>query len=305
VTVSIAWFSGLFLATLAVFWLGRRLGRGSARVETAAVAAVVALIFGAAALRFRPALLPAILGLDLAVWLDGILPVFPWMALAGLVHVLRRTRRMRRLAELMAVFGLVYFLFGAIWMILPVIQVGEVEKIGDKSRPLWLQVTIQNRPDTCAPSSAATALRAMGVPASEERMCGIVQAKPTRGSSLIRTARGLRDYLESYQITVEVRNSSAAEVVEAARRDRPALAIIRSTIAADHMVAVLGRVEDVYGPDVPGSVPGAVLIANPSPGEHGGVKPLDVSLPYGEEAYSPEDFARLYRRGVIVFRSAH
>jgi hypothetical protein len=316
-----AWFAGLLGAALLAFWGGRRLGRCPV-VLTATVAAIaLTVVVVATTFRYRPTLLPMIVGLDTAVWLEGIVAVFPWMVFVGVLHTNLHTVRLRRAAVLMFVLGIVYFLFGAIWMILPTIRMVGGENRGPDGAAI---VTIQNRPDTCVPSSSATALRLMGVPASEQLMCEVVLAKPTRGSTLTRAAWGLRDHLEKSGMAVELHDLMPSEIAAVASPDAPVLVVIRSNIAADHMVVVLGTLETVlrhelsYGGGLvlqraplgavmgataaPLAAPAAVLVANPSPGVHGGIAPLPAGLEHGLELYAPEDFAKLCRRGAIVFR---
>jgi hypothetical protein len=282
--LSIAWFVGLLVLALAMYVAGRRLGRLRANWRRNALLLSVAAIAATAMLRYRPILLHQLLPLEISIWFDGLVALFPWMLLVGILQTNPDTDRLHRTTPLMFVLGLIYFLFGGIWMVLPTIQIGEPEHTSAAG------IIIQNRHDSCVPSSAANALRLMGVPASEERMCAITMAKPGRGSSLARAAYGLREYLAKYELRVELRDLTAEQVIATATRDRPILVVIRSGFAADHMVTVLGMTED-----------GNVLIANPSPGEHGGVPALPANLGYGLEVFTPENFTRLYRRGAIVF----
>jgi hypothetical protein len=172
-------------------------------------------------------------------------------------------------------------------MILPDARPQEREK--RTSRDPDKALTLQSRADTCVAAACATAVRRLGLHATEREMCHVVQAKPGRGSTLARAALGLREHLASHGIAVALEDLSADEVVYAARPDRPVLVVIRSNPVADHMVVVLERIGDT------------VLIANPSPGEHGGVSKLPYQLPWGYEMFSMEDFAKLYRGGAIVF----
>lgn len=282
--LSISWFVGLAFAALGMLLLGRRAGHCRQSVSNTVLVLGVIGVGLAASLRLRPALLHQMMPLEVSVWLDGLVPVFPWMLLVGVLATGETTQQLRRAAPLMVVLGAVYFLFGGIWMLLPTIRVGAPEDLTP------VGIILQNRPDTCVPASAANALRMMGVPASEERMCGIVMAKPTRGSSLARAAYGLRTYLRNYDLSVTLRDIDADQAADTATRERPALIVIRSGFAADHMVVLLGRTDD-----------GNILIANPSPGIHGGVSALPHYLGHGLEVYAPEDFARLYRRGAIIF----
>lgn len=282
--ISIAWFVSLAVLAAAMYLLGLRLGKSPAAARYPLLITAVIAIGCAAALRFRPVLLHQLLPLEISIWIDGLVALFPWMMLVGMLQTGPDSPNLKRAAPLMVVLGVVYFLFGGIWMILPTVQVGEPEKTSAAG------IILQNRHDTCVPSSCANALRLMGIPASEERMCEVAMVKPSRGSSLARAAYGLRDYLSKYEMRVELKDLSADEVASVARRDRPALVVIRSGFVADHMVALLGKTDD-----------GNVLIANPSPGAHGGVPALPVQLGYGLEVFTPENFAKLYRRGAIIF----
>ena len=282
--LSISWFVALAVLALAMLLLGRRFGSCRSSVQNAALIVSVVAVGLAAMLRFRPVLLHHWLPLEISVWLDGLVSVFPWMFMVGVLSTGETTVQLRRSAPLMVVLGVVYFLFGGIWMLLPTIQIGAPEEISPSG------IIIQNRHDTCVPASAANALRMMGIPATEQHMCEVVMAKPTRGSSIARAAYGLRDYLRQHDMRVRLLDVSAAEAADRATQKRPALIIIRSGLMADHMVVLLGR-----------TARGEVLIANPSPGVHGGIPALPTLIGYGLEVYSEEDFARLYRRGAVVF----
>jgi hypothetical protein len=283
-TVSASWFTVLLLIALAClapgWWLGARKSKG---VRIGALLATLALIALAAVPRFKPTLLHTTLPLGISIHLEGVLATFPWMILVGLVWAGHFTANLRRAAPLMLVLGIVYFLFGGVWMVLPNIRLDEPENRTEQG------LTLQSRNDTCVPAACASALRLMGIDATEEKMCAVVQAKPGRGSTLARAAWGLRGYLADRGITVRLEDLDADEVVWTARPDRPVLVVIRSNLAADHMVAVLGRLGD------------GVVIANPSPGIHGGVRPMRIKLNPGFQMYEPEDLAGLYRGGAIVF----
>jgi hypothetical protein len=284
VTVSSIWFVLLLLiapAFLAVgWWLG---DQKNAAVRRGALFVTLALIALAAVPKFKPTLLHTMLPLGVSIHLEGVLATFPWMILVGLVWAGRFTANLRRAAPLMLLLGIVYFLFGGVWMVLPDVRPYERESRTSQG------VTLQSRPDTCVPAACATALRKLGIPTTEGEMCHVVMARPGRGSTLARAAYGLRKHLARRGIDVVLKNLDADEVVWTARPSRPVLVVIRSSLAADHMVVVLGRLRD------------GVVIANPSPGVHGGVSPMPVKLNLGFEMYRPEDFARLYRGGAIVF----
>jgi hypothetical protein len=283
-TISAIWFIILLLIALALvgpgWWLGARKAKAA---RTGALVATLGLIGVAAIPRFMPTLLHTTLPLCVSIHLEGVLATFPWMILVGLVWAGQFTANLRRAAPLMLVLGVVYFLFGGVWMVLP-----DIRPQGPETRTEQ-GLTLQSRNDTCVPAACASALRMMGLETTEGEMCRVVMAKPGRGSTLARAAYGLRRYLAPHGIAVRVENPDADEVVWTARPDRPVLVVIRSSLAADDMVVVLGHLGD------------GVVIANPSPGVHGGVRPMRIKLNPGFQMYEPEDFARLYRGGAIVF----
>ncbi|MEM7228162.1 MAG: hypothetical protein AAF432_05025 [Planctomycetota bacterium] len=282
---SIAWFCILLAVALVGTLIGRRL---ALRSESAARSLVALATFGvalAAIPRFQPTVLHSVLPLDITIWLEGTLAAFPFMLLVGALSAATFADRVKRTAPLMFVLGLVYYCFGALWMVLPPIDLAGNEVGRDDAG-----VFLQTRPDTCAAASCATALGLMNITTTEQEMIEIVQAKPSRGSTLGRVALGLSDFLAP-QYRVEVRNLSPVEVAQQARPDRPILVIVKSGVGADHMIAVLGH------------NPLGVVVANPSPGVHAGVSPLPIKLALraGNEIYQPEDFVRLVRPGAIVF----
>ena len=280
--------SGLLL--LAGRWLGER-GPRTARTGLVVAFLLVAL---AAVPKFRPALLHTICPLSISIWLEGVLATFPWMVLVGALWTGPFGKRVNRAGPLMLVLGLVYYAFGGVWMVLPNVEVAVQESRTARG------ITLQSRQDTCAPAACATALRMMGIETTEGEMCHVVMAKPGRGSTLARAAYGLRQHLKRRGIGVSLEGLSAEEVLQTAQPDRPILVVIRSNIAADHMVVVLGRVV-ILGSDQDG-----VVIANPAPGEHGGVESVRIDAVFGYgyfgfEVFTLDDFARLYRGGAIVF----
>lgn len=282
--LSVSWFVGIAVLAVGMYLLGRRLGTCRPLISNSAMLLAIVGVGAAASLRFRPVLLHQLLPLDISIWFDGLVALFPWMALVGMLRTSEIAENLRKSVPLLMVLGLVYFLFGGIWMVLPTIRIGEPENRSSAG------IIIQNRHDTCVPASAANALRMMDIPASEERMCPVVLAKPTRGSSLARAAYGLRSYVAKHDMKLSLMDLTADEAADIATKQRPALVIIRSGPAADHMVVLLGKTDD-----------GNVLIANSSPGEHGGIPALPTSHGYGFEVFRPDDFARLYRRGAIIF----
>lgn len=281
---SILWFIALLALAGACHLLGRWVGRKPKAVAQIAVFVAVGLIGLAALPRFRPGLVGEYLPLWLFVRLEGVFGVLPWMALVGVLATSKLSTALRRSVPLLLTMGVVYFLYGAIWMVLPVIHITEPENRSAND------VTLQSRHDSCVPSASATAMRRLGISATESQMCDIVQAKSNRGSTLVRAAWGLKHFLEQYNIDVSLEDLTLEEVVEQSRRNQPILITVKSSLAADHMIAVLGP----YGRDI--------LIANPSPfGDDGTYKALPIDLGDGLEVFSFDEMRRMYRRGAIVF----
>jgi hypothetical protein len=280
---SIIWFIGLLAIAACCFVAGARLGKRSRQVGQTSLFVLVCLIAVAALPRYRPALAAEYVPLSLLVHLEGTFGVYPWMALVGVLAMSSLSSTLRRAVPLLAIMGLLLFLHGAVWMVLPVIQVTEVE---DRSET---GVTLQSRHDSCVPSACATAVRRFGISATEAQMCHVVRAKPSRGSTLVRAAWGLRDFLAPHEIDVTLEDLTIEEVAARARRNRPILITVRSSLVADHMIVVLGP----YGDDV--------LIANPSPfGHHGRYRAQHVNVGDGLEVFSMSSMREMYRRGAIV-----
>lgn len=263
--------------------LGRRLARPSRRAASRAAIGAIALVVLAAIPRFQPAWLHLLIPLEISIWIEGVLAAPCWMLLVGALWAGQLSPRLKRAAPLMAILGLVYYAFGGIWMVLPNIDPPHPERVTTAG------VTLQSRIDTCVPSASATAVRLMGYPTSEAIMCRVTQAKPSRGSTLARAAWGLRRYLAPRGIRTELSDLSAREVVARAGERTPVLVTIRSNLAADHMVVVVGG--DSIG----------VTLLNPSPGVHGGVVPAFSDATRGVEIYRFDDFEDLYRGAAIVF----
>jgi len=84
---SICWFLVLLALAVLTWRGGRSLARRSddmVRVLSSIGAIGVGL---AAVIRFRPAILHATFPLDVTIWFEGVIAVFPWMLLAGALSV--------------------------------------------------------------------------------------------------------------------------------------------------------------------------------------------------------------------------
>lgn len=295
--LSVIWFWILLFISLLILMGGRELGRQLKRCskKTArwVMVLIVFLIAVAALPRFFPTLLHAILPLSACVWLEGIPACFPWMLMTGTLWTGPYTERLRRPARWMVVLGIVYFLFGSVWMILPNVQIPVRENRTGHG------LTLQARPDTCVAAASATALRMLGIESTENEMCYVTMVKPSRGSTLTRAAYGLRDYLKRRNINVVIRNISAEKLSQIATPKRPCLVIIRSGLFADHMVVVMGRVV-ILGQD------DGIVIANPSIEETSRVRRTRMDSMFGHgyfgyEIYPIDEFEKLYRGSAIVF----
>ena len=116
-TASPIWFFLLLALALGLLALGRGLGGQSRAARTTAFTASLLLSGTAMVPRFYPAVLYTTIPLGVAIHLEGLLGTFPWMVLVGLLWAGRFSQNLRRAARLMVVLGLVYFLFGGVWMV--------------------------------------------------------------------------------------------------------------------------------------------------------------------------------------------
>ena len=125
----------------------------------------------------------------------GAVPLF--MLMMGLTYAHSRLAHHKRLAMLSMLLGAIYFLQAGLWML----QSTPTELFADSVRG---GVVIQSQEYSCVPAACATALRGLGVTASEAEMAQLTQVRPGTGATLIRAAEALRQKLADQPVAVHI-----------------------------------------------------------------------------------------------------
>ena len=308
-SVSTAMF-GAQLALLALaFVVGRMLGQRSAKVAETSILLLVPLAIGWAVRSSAADALVRIIPLDVLVYTEGtlILPVLLFVAgaLTGSGRLGSQWSRLCRIGPLLAVFGVVYFVNSARWMVLPTVRVSNWAPIvdvvptrfrtdhaarsGDQSlkQPV---ITLQSNKASCVAAALATALSAedMHLRVSESEMAALADVKQGVGSTMLRALRALRDMLVRSPLEPTLMVCTAADAARMASIKRPVIVALRSGPLRNHMVVVYGM-----------SVDGDVILANPWRNTT-----LGAPAPGGPEGLrlvALDEFARLYQRQAIAF----
>jgi len=289
------------LATLALaFALGAALGRRCPAVaETAVLLLAPLAVLWSQRDRYQDALVQ-LLPLDVLVYTEGalIMPVvlFTAGAITGAARRDGRFRRVARAGPLLALFGTIYSVGAARWMLLP--RVADVQWLAT-SAPVSSQPKdaaaylpagqMQSSRESCVAAALVTALTAPGVGlrVDEQDMAELAEVRRGAGSTMLRALWAARRALARSSVEPRLYVCSAEEALAMATRDRPVLASLRAGPLQTHMVALLGWTQD-----------GGALLFNPWPGTTIGQELPNG--PAGMRALPLEAFRRLYMGRVIA-----
>ncbi len=145
--------------------------------------------------------------------------------------------------------GAVLWRFSLVPFLMPAVLEGELAR---------LQTTIDNSgvcrqatEYTCGPAAAVTALRRLGLSASEGQIAIRAHASPTVGTLPACLSKALRELYGAEGLHCQYRTFDS---IDQLRRSGITLAVVRSALLKDHCVAVLGVSEK------------AVIVADPATG---------------------------------------
>ncbi|MCK4872956.1 MAG: hypothetical protein KAS72_09545 [Phycisphaerales bacterium] len=324
---SVFWFCGQIVFALAMLAVGCKLGKVGGRAAVIAMVASVILLVGWSLRLLQPTLYFNIVPLDILVYIEGTANVPAFMLFIGLVWKHRTDKRAQRAGPPLIALALVYFLWNALWMILPY-PLGK-QSIQDPYIHAAAHggVIMQYSSDACVAAAAATAMLAHGIdqPINEAEMIRLTDTRVTRGSTVIRAVRGLRTHLADTEIQVDLVKLDADAAANLATLSLPILAPLKSGIGSLHMVVIYGHPpdrEDVFQPDdgraptenqrsvplfqfatswfdhFPKDMREYVIIGNPIPEQ----SDVAVNVPSGIHIMTMERFRKLYRGPAIVFR---
>ena len=194
---TIHWFIS-FAALSSLAWtLGYYLGKGSA------ASARVTLVLGLACLvlwgwlHFHPAVAVQMIPLWVLSRIEGVGSVPFFMLLLGLAWSQARLPRQKRVISWAILFGWVFFLNGALWMLQSTPEQIFAGTVRD-------EMVKQSQAYSCVPAACAQALNQLGVPTSEKQMAKLTQTRPGTGSTMLRAMQGLRERLEGSPFDVEM-----------------------------------------------------------------------------------------------------
>lgn len=250
---STLWFFAQIIVCIGLLLVGARLGSRGGRGALATMAVCLALLLAWALRVIEPTLYYNIIPLDVLVYIEGTANVPIFMLFIGTVWRYPHDARARRAGPPLIALAFFYFLWNAMWMVLPYPKGKETIHEPYLHPAAHGGVITQYSSDSCVAAAAATAMLAAGIdrPVSEADMIRLTDTRVMRGSTVARAARGLRRYLAGTGIKVDVVDVNADGCANLASLDMPVLAPIKSGIGSLHMVVIYGhppRLMDVFEP---------------------------------------------------------
>ncbi len=250
---STLWFCGQIVLSLLMLLVGCRLGARGGRAAVGVMGLCLALLLAWALRVLQPTLYYNVIPLDILVYLEGTANVPIFMLFIGVVWRYPHDERARRAGPPLIALAFCYFLWNAMWMVMPYPRGKESIHEPYLHPAAHGGVITQYSRESCVAAAAATAMLASGInrPVSEADMIRLTDTRALRGSTVARATRGLRRYLEGTDIQVEVVAVKADGAANLASLDMPVLAPIKSGLGALHMVVIYGhppRLMNVFEP---------------------------------------------------------
>lgn len=262
---SALWFV-LVAAMLPAAWFG---GRACGRIQDklrrgSVIGFAFLLLIGWSILIKHPALAVQIIPLSALARLEGIgaAPLFLFML--GVGWHLSILKRQRAVMIMGMCLGSAYFVQGGMWMMRPT----PTNAFNSGTGPLVVQ---QTQDYSCVPAATATALRMLGLSASEAQMAELTETRAGSGATLLRALNGLESRLRHTGIEARLLEPDYETLM---RLEPPMLTPVQYETARLHMVTII----EVR--------PHAVLLADPQ---------------VGVEFLSRRQFEDIYRGQVIAF----
>ena len=261
------WFALLAMLSILGWQVGVRLGERSVVSARATLLAAATAMLVMTYLVKHPSVGVQVLPVGLLARIEGVAAVPMFAMMMGVAWSRSLRRRQRAVVAWGLLMGGVYFVNGGMWML----QATPSEVM---ARDVAGYDVMQSQDYTCVPAASASALRRLGVHASEAEMAELTRTRPGTGSTTVRALHGLNLKL------AESNSRWRAHLVEVAADQvhtlpTPAMTPLRYESTRRHMVQILGF--------TPG---GGVRISDPVDGR--------MILPGSE-------FAEVFTGEVIVF----
>lgn len=265
---SALWFV-LVAAMLPAAWFGgRACGRIQDRLRRGSVIGFAfLLLIGWSMLIKHPALAVQIIPLTALARLEGIgaAPLFLFML--GVGWHLAILKRQRAVMIMGMCLGAAYFVQGGLWMMRPT----PTNAFGSDGSSL---VVDQSQDYSCVPAASATALRLIGVTATEAQMAELTETRAGSGATLLRALHGIDARLKHTGVQAKLLEPDYDMLT---RLEPPMLTPVQYETARLHMITII----EVR--------PHAVLVADPQ---------------VGVEFLSRRQFEDIYRGQVIAFEGS-
>lgn len=226
------WWFIMILGVLPLAWLA---GQRSAAIQDpwrrgCVIGAVVFLLMGWAAMIRNPTVALELIPISVLARLEGVgaAPLFVFIVAVGWrLAVLRRQRAVMIVAMLL---GSAYVVQGGFWMTQP--TPANAFGHGNDQR-IYVR---QTQDYSCVPAASATALRILGIHASEAEMAKLTETRPGTGATLLRALNGLQTRLAETGIKPSLIELDYEQLM---RIEPPMLTALRFERGQLHMVTIV------------------------------------------------------------------
>ena len=168
--------------------LGIRIGKGPTRRIALWLILGLFMLVCWAWIKYHPALAVHAIPLPILYYIEGTAAVPSFMLIIGIAYTRSRLPRQKRLAVLSILLGGIYFVHGGIWMLQSTPKKSFANMVSGS-------VVLQSQDYSCVPAACATALRGLGVSATELEMAELTRVRPGTGATMIRAAEALQKKL--------------------------------------------------------------------------------------------------------------
>lgn len=194
---TVNWFISIAALSSLAWAGGYYLGKRSVSVARSAVLVGLTCLIVWSWLHYHPSVAVRVIPLAILTRIEGVGSVPIFMFLLGLAWSRARVPRQKRVITWAIMFGWVFFLNGALWMIQSTPDQSFANTVTDEP-------VMQSQEYSCVAASCAEALNQLGVPTSEEQMAKLTQTRPGTGSTMLRAMLGLRERLAGSPFDVEL-----------------------------------------------------------------------------------------------------
>lgn len=192
------WFLALLVMVAAALAMGWLLGRGSNQRAWLTMFIALGGLCLWSWLQRRPAFSSTFIPAQTLQYLEGTLAVPFFMVIVGVAWARSAVLRQRLIVGAGALAGIVLFLQGGMWMLLPT----PVNALATSVPPA--HVVMQSQEYSCVPAASATALNLMGHQSSEAQMAILTNTRPGTGATAVRAAHGLQSRLSGSGVRVRL-----------------------------------------------------------------------------------------------------